>query len=185
MKIYEKSYNLFDLSNTQSQKINGIDFIIDSQNGTVTLNGTATLNQDTAINLTINPLLNGDFYVSGCPDGGSFQTYDIFVWDDTLKARVKQWDGVAGMESVLNASQSNQIKLIQGHVNQIRIRARYGMQFDNMVFVPMIRIPTAPATFEPYGDIWHDTAPKLYINGGFVDKSDLPKKYTNGSWQNQ
>ena len=183
MKIYEKSYNLFDLSNVQSQKINGIDFIIDSQNGTVTLNGTLTLNQDTVISLTINPLLNGDFYISGCPDGGSFQTYDIFVWDNTVRARVKKWDGTTPMESVLSANQSEQIRLIQGHENFIRIRARYGVQFDNLVFTPMIRIPTAPATFEPYGEIFHEIAPKLYVNGDFVIKPDLPRKYVSGNWQ--
>ena len=181
--IFEKSYNLFDLSGAQTQTINGIDFIIDSQTGTVTLNGTALQSRDTTIVLPINNDLSGDYYVSGCPDGGSYQTFDIYVLDNTTRERVKQWDGTTAMESVLAANQSKQIQLVQGHNSDLRIRARYGVQFDNLVFLPMIRVPSAPATFEPYGNVWHNISPKMNISNSWVDKPDLPEKFVNGNWQ--
>ena len=180
--IFEKSYNLLDLSNVQSQTINGIEFSVNAQKGTVTINGTAILNQDTAFNIPIDSTLIGDFYVSGCPNGGSNQTYDVYVWDETTRARVRKWDGTTGMVSVYNANESSEIQLIQNHSIVARIRVRYGIQFENLIFLPMIRVPTAPAVFEPYGDIWHNATPKIYTNSTWADTANNPKKYLNGSW---
>lgn len=146
-----RTENLLSLADVSTQTINGIEFSVNAQNGTVTINGTAILNQDTYINIQTNSKLNGNFYISGCPNGGSNQTYDMYVWDTTEATRVKQWDGTKAMESVFNSSQSKEIKLVAGHKIYVRIRVRYGIQFDNLEFKPMIRIPTASSAFEPYG----------------------------------
>ena len=146
-----RTENLLSLADVSTQTINGIEFSVNAQNGTVTINGTAILNQDTYINIQTNSKLNGNFYISGCPNGGSNQTYDMYVWDTTEATRVKQWDGTTAMESVFNSSQSKEIKLVAGHKIYVRIRVRYGIQFDNLEFKPMIRIPTASSAFEPYG----------------------------------
>lgn len=46
----------------------------------------------------------------------------------------------------------------------------------------MLNVGT-PLPYEPYSaDVWHDLAPKRYENGTFVDTTDNPEKYQNGSW---
>lgn len=147
--VGERTENLLPLT-VQTQTINGVTFTINPITGTVTVNGTPTLAKDTKIDLEIPKNLSGDFYMSGCPDGGSYATYDIFVWDSTAIARVRKWDGTTQSDS--DFGQGNvEIKLIAGHTNTFNIRTRYGVQYNDLVFHPMIRVPSAPPDFEPYG----------------------------------
>ena len=47
----------------------------------------------------------------------------------------------------------------------------------------MLNTGSTALTFEPYSaDVWHDLAPQQYINGEFVDNTNIPEKYQNGTW---
>lgn len=147
--VGERTRNLLPLT-VQTQTINGVTFTTNPTTGTVTVNGTPILAQDTIFNCPIPENLDGDFYMSGCHDGGSYATYDVYVWDFTATARVRKWDGTT--QSDADFGQGNvEIKLIAGHTTSVIIRTRYGVQYNNLVFRPMIRVPSASPDFEPYG----------------------------------
>lgn len=142
--------NLLPLT-IQTQTINGVKFTINIAAGTVTLDGSLTSDISTALSIPIPPTLAGDYYMSGCPSGGSYSTYDAFIWDATAGARPKKWDGTTGSESDFGGG-NVEIKLVSGHSNFYRIRPRYGVQYSgDIVFRPMIRVPSAPPDFDPYG----------------------------------
>lgn len=47
----------------------------------------------------------------------------------------------------------------------------------------MLNLGSTALPYEPYSaDVWHDLAPKQYINGEFVDNTNIPEKYSGGSW---
>lgn len=145
----DRTTNLLPLTE-QTQTINGVTFTTNPTTGTVIINGTPILAQDTIFNCPIPASLSGDFYMSGCPDDGGYRTYDAYVWDITASVRVKKWNGTTQSDS--DFGQGNvEIKLIADHTSVLKIRTRYGVQYDNLVFRPMIRVPSASPDFEPYG----------------------------------
>ena len=47
----------------------------------------------------------------------------------------------------------------------------------------MLNTGSTALPYEPYStDVWHDLAPKRYENNAFVDTTNNPEKYSNGSW---
>ena len=132
--------NLLEIT-ASSQTQNGVTFIVNKDNETITVSGTpSALTQ-----LLIGKLENkGGFILSGCASGGSTTSYDIRT-DNGIDAGSSAIDFGNGA----NFSNNNQ----QGETwIYLTVRANY--TFDNLVFKPMIRrADVTDPTFEPYTSI--------------------------------
>ena len=125
-----------------SATVSGITFTVNAD-GTVTANGTATA--DAYINVTPSPqVLNiepdTDYIVSGCPQGGSANTYYLLPrfcgseYGTGVSARWSQEQSASGIF--------------------VNLYVKSGYTANNLVFKPMIRLATeSDPTFEPYSNI--------------------------------
>lgn len=133
-----------------STTTNGVTFTVDSYAGTITANGRAT--QNTLFIVKLPSDVAGDFYYSGCPAGGATQKYDIYPWDNTTNSRPKDWNGSSTSSADNDFGEGmSQIKVVEGHSTSIVCRVYSGYNAQNLVFRPMLRIPSASKVFEPYG----------------------------------
>jgi len=136
---------------TGSVTKDGITFTA-SANGVVTANGTATAQTQWSDVFEWNQG-TGNYYFSGCPDGGSSTTYDTYMWDRDANARPKQWDGETAIVSCYGDTldQSKQVRLEYGKSYSYIIRIENGVTVNNLKFYPMVReYRIASNTFWPY-----------------------------------
>ena len=145
--------NILELT-TSSKTQNGITFTVNKTDGTITVSGTATA--QAAISFPFD-IPSGDYYFSGCPSGGSASTYDLYAYDSDYSesggGRPRKWDGTTRSDSDYGGT-SQEIKIVNGHRNNLTIRIQSGVDCDNLVFRPMIRISSiTDATFEPYHSV--------------------------------
>lgn len=134
------------LDNTKTTTtVNGVTFTV-NEDKSVTANGTATANAQ--LTLTLQSYIFGDVKFYGC-SGGSPSTYNVYMWDSTVGARPKKWNGVdasGNAEGVFSEA-----KLIPGHINQLSLRVNVGATVNNVVLYPMICAPTETnIEYEPY-----------------------------------
>lgn len=68
--------------------------------------------------------------------------------------------------------------------DEIRIYISNGTYVgDCKIINIMLNTGSTALPYEPYSaDVWHDLAPQQYINGVFVDNTNIPEKYSGGSW---
>lgn len=146
--------------------IYGVVFTV-LDDGRVNVNGTPS--QEYIFSYQIPSTLSGDYYFSGCPSGGSNNSYDVFMYDRTTSSRPKQWDGITTSVSDFGTTADNQVKIIEGHTTEYRIRVRRGHVFNNVIFSPYLRVSTAPSAYMPYSATgWYHSL----------------KKYDGAAWQN-
>lgn len=125
------------LNNTAKSTItNGITFTVNDDK-TITASGTATAT--TAFE--IGPIANvtGNCILSGCPSGGTFETYALAVYSSggTLTNIVDYGNKKTG-------DFTNQL-------GTVKIRIATGTTVDNLVFAPMLRYADiTDDTYEPY-----------------------------------
>ena len=135
--------------------LNGVTFtVLTDSDGNVTgikVNGTAPA--DTALSIPVDTnKLYGDLYFVGC-SGGSSNTYNVYMWDTTAGGRAKKWDGTTASTTSLDGT-FQQVKIVQGNTVYMRLRVMAGQTVENIVFYPMICLPTETATtFAPYSNI--------------------------------
>lgn len=137
IEVSGESYNLLENTAT-SQTINGVEFVV-NEDKSVTANGTATANGEFLINNTL-VLDNGTYILSGCPSGGSANTY-----------RLRCTMGIDS--SVSEFGDSLTITKTSGE-NALYLKIDYssGVVFDNLTFYPMIRKASVKNDrYMPYG----------------------------------
>ena len=140
--------NLLPLTNL-SYGGEGITWTI-ADDGTIVANGTAGSSENARIAVKIPSGLSGNFYFSGCPAGGSAQTYDVYPMDYTTEVRPKKWDGTTEAGTDFGGT-SQEIQVPSGHDVRITCRIRAGVTVSNLTFKPMLRLPTdTDGTFAPY-----------------------------------
>lgn len=155
VQYYDGIKNLLPKGTTRT--VNGVTFTVDDI-GVVTVNGTATAYTTWGIGFTWG-YGTGNYYFSGCADGGSSTKYDCFMWDADASARAKKWDGSTNSESCYGSSlgESQQVRLVNGTRYSFDIRVQEGVTVSNLKFYPMIRhesiasnafIPHAPTNRE-------------------------------------
>ena len=134
-----ESYNLLENTAT-SQTINGVEFVV-NEDKSVTVNGTATANA-TYVLQTNHKLSSGEFIMSGCPSGGSENTFflqyssnvDIAYSDIGSGVKIKEMD----FSKYPNVD--------------VKIQIRSGYTAENLTFYPMIRKATVKNNrYMPYG----------------------------------
>lgn len=145
--------NILELT-TSSKTQNGITFTVNKTDGTITVSGTATAQAGISFPFDIP---SGDYYFSGCPSGGSASTYDLYAYDSDYSesggGRPRKWNGTTRSDSDFGGT-SQEIKIVNGHRNNLIIRIQGGVTCNNIVFRPMIRIGSiSDDTFEPYHSV--------------------------------
>ena len=119
-----------------TQEKNGVTFTVNSD-GTVTANGTSTGTID--IKVAEGIFENGKSYIlSGCPSGGSTNTYMIY-------------NGNASQ--IVDVGSGNEFTF-SSQLNYVFIGIRSGVTLNNLVFKPMLTLADVPdsdyAHYQPY-----------------------------------
>lgn len=128
--------NLLNVEKT-TQTVNGVTFTI-NEDKTIIANGTASaLVTFNLINTTFT-LPSGQYYLSGCPSGGSDSTYRL---DINNGADGNQRDYGNGRTFTLNQSTT---------INNVRIRIASGATLNGLIFKPMINTGSTAQPYEPY-----------------------------------
>lgn len=123
--------------------INGVTFT-DNCDGTITANGTATQNAYYYLDNNsgnAHNVLGKNVWLSGCPAGGSLQTYVLqwFNYDGSLSAARDFGKGINFTVSKAAANNYNIVIVIMA-----------GVTANNLVFRPMLNTGSAPKPWEPY-----------------------------------
>lgn len=114
--------------------ISGLSFT-NNADGSITVNGTATHN--IYLNLADFYNLDGEYYISGCPAGGSIDTYRIIV-DENNKG------------NAYDIGEGARFTAKKGNVYSILISVLEGVTLTNAVFKPMLNRGTTALPYEPY-----------------------------------
>lgn len=150
---------------------NGVTFTKQSD-GTIIANGTATANH-AQYQISIDGLC-GDYYFTGCPLGGTNNTYHIYVWDGVANARPKKWDGITSTTNN-TGGMLNEFKVPLGHRITMNIRIMQGVTVNNVVFKPMMLSPKAvDSEYEPYEKHSYPLDSSLILRG--IPKLDANNK---------
>ena len=145
------------LKNTAITKtVNGITFTV-NEDGTVTANGTATSTSYIAIN-TFSYIANQDYILSGCPTGGSDDTYKMYSINVSTGGGHTNDYGKGGA-----------IKVSTDQVGEIRIRIASGYTANNLVFKPKLEKGTISTPYSHYGQ---GSANVTICNKNFYDKNN-------------
>lgn len=172
---YTAGKNLLENTGTTTTK-NGITFTVNND-GSVTVNGTAT----GLVSFNINDkfsLPNGEYILSGCPEGGDSSTYYLFMLASDGLAPSDKGDGKT---FVVN----------NNHISYVAIFIQSGVTLNNLTFYPMIRkASVTDDTYEPYNGIDVDTRfeivsssmPKIFIDTSNVIYT-FPAVSTNSPWE--
>lgn len=143
----DRTKNICELGTTRTFR--GVTFTV-INDGTVTISGRITsADESISVRVSVPIYGDGDYIFSGCPEGGSNDTYYAYMWDYTTGERCKRWDGTTPVYNETGLGQ--QVKIISGHEVGYGIRVTAGVTYENLVFKPMIRLHNATANFEPYG----------------------------------
>lgn len=128
--------NLLNVEKT-TQTVSGVTFTI-NEDKTIIANGTASaLITFNLINTTFT-LASGQYYLSGCPSGGSDSTYRL---DINNGADGNQRDYGNGSSFTLSESTT---------ISNVRIRIASGATVNRLEFKPMINTGSAAQPYEPY-----------------------------------
>ena len=132
--------NLLKFTST-TQTINGVTFTVNDDQ-TITVNGTASATTTYVLVPNTQAILipDGNYILSGCPNGGGTTTYDLrWYLYSTGKSAYDQGSG-ASVEKDGNTTVSN-----------IAIIIRSGITVNNITFKPMLRDSVVRSnTFVPY-----------------------------------
>ena len=128
--------NVFEIT-AETATSRGVTFTVDKQAGTVTTSGTATDGSAIFV-MNIPSGLSGDYYLSGCAEGGTSSTYYIEGRDLTTGGKLPSWEG-GNSVNCYDLYQSRKITIPQGHECALRIVFARNVNADGLVFKPMIR----------------------------------------------
>lgn len=122
--------------------IDGLSFTVNPDESVV-VNGTCTAESYTAFLVSIQRnlnLANGNYYLTGCPSGGSTQTYYM---------QLHNYDGANGTKFDTGSGVQIDFQNAGGEYN-IAIVIRSGYTANNLVFKPMLNSGTSALPWEPY-----------------------------------
>lgn len=117
------SYPYVDATTT----VNGIKFIDDGK-GTITVDGKATESAIFCIAKNIS-LSDGSYMLSGCPTGGSSDTYHIWV---------QKTDSESSITHIKECGEKQKFTIENGDIISIWIRIMAGTTVENLVFSPKV-----------------------------------------------
>ena len=115
--------------------------ITSNADGSVTYNGTATADVNhRASNYFSLPV--GEYILSGCPQGGSYETFDLRLCESSGNVIKRDFGG--GSQASLTETAENL---------QVLVVIRKGVTVSNLTFYPMLRLASdTDATYAPYAN---------------------------------
>lgn len=124
-----------------SRKISGVTFTIQSD-GSITVNGTATANVIFALesDATMFTLPVGNYFLSGCPSGGSTTSYFMVAVNGagiTYDKFLRDFGSGISVPS-------------KGEKWKVSIRIISGYTANNLVFKPQLELGSTATAYEPY-----------------------------------
>lgn len=130
-------------NNLTSRTDNGIT-LTKNDDGIITVNGTATATVEISLNSTFMPDKDSEYILSGCPSGGSADTYSL---------RYYEWSG--GWKQLFRNNDYGNGVILRHTDEAVNFATRIvivnGTTVSNLVFKPMIRkIDVENDTYEPY-----------------------------------
>ena len=96
--------NMFEIT-AETSTSRGVTFTVDKQAGTVTTSGTAK-GGSAIFYMPISADVKGDFYYSGCAEGGTSSTYYIDTYDEDTGVKLKGWNGTTPTSNCYYLTQS-------------------------------------------------------------------------------
>lgn len=151
--VGERTTNFIDLSVISSETRSGVTFTVDRLSGTVTVDGTNTSSSN--INFRIEGFAApppGNYYFTGCPEGGTSSTYLVIPYDTAAGAATRKWNGTTATPSDYGNG-ALEVLVTDTTVLRFTIRICAGYTANNLVFKPFLWLgdlgTTAP--FIPYG----------------------------------
>lgn len=124
---------------SKSGVINGITYKVNSD-GSILLNGTATANSSFVLVSNLSPIKldkSESYFLSGCPSGGGFESYRIFIQNTAYQQ---------GYSDV-----GNGVSFTAEYTDYyIFIIIWEGFTVNNLVFSPMLNYGTSALPYEPY-----------------------------------
>lgn len=152
--IGERTKNIFEIipSDQIITETGTLTFTTDAESGTITANGTVGSKEATVKqSFMVTPELAGDYYFSGSfNQTGSTSTFDAYMYDLTAHAFIQKWNGTT-RSPYIKGTESQEVKLIEGHSVELTIRVYKNTTVDNLVFKPMLRPADTTPEFIPYG----------------------------------
>ncbi len=124
---------------SKSGVINGITYKVNSD-GSILLNGTATANSSFVLVSNLFPIKldkSKKYVLSGCPSGGGFESYRIFIQDTTYQ----QGNSDIGNGVIFTTEYTDYY---------IFIIISEGVTVNNLLFKPMLNIGASAPPYEPY-----------------------------------
>lgn len=149
--VGERTKNLLEIP-VEGTIYNGVSFIVDKAAGTVTATRESASSSDAIFAIEIPDELKGqNLYFSGCPSGGTVDTYNVYTVDYVTTERALQWDGTTPTATDYGTNSDNEVRYVENHRAQLRLRIKAGYDAQNVVFKPMLRKADASSVFVPYG----------------------------------
>lgn len=150
-----KSKNLLPFPYFHSSMLHlGITYTVNSD-GTITANGTATGRSEFVLSANKSDWASGDYVLSGCPSGGSKNTYYL----QTINGYVDTGSGIKAPS--------------MAELKRISIVIIKGTTVSNLVFKPQLELGTTPTAYTPYITDFSGVTLKRY------GKNLLPYPYKN------
>lgn len=131
--------------------IDGLSFVVNPDESVV-VNGTCTAESYTAFLVSTQGnlnLVNGNYYLTGCPSGGSTQTYYM---------QLHNYDGSNGTKFDAGSGVQIDFQNAGGEYN-VAIVIRSGYTANNLVFKPMLNAGTSALPWEPYSGGYASPSP--------------------------
>lgn len=153
---YKGGKNLLDPSThytASHYESQGITFDLNSD-GSVTINGTVVEGASSSPQFSFywtQPITGNYYFCANIPYSGTYN--EIYMYDNTVGARCRQWDGVSNGLSSHSARPLCEAQLIAGHRISlvIRISRDTGFAYNNVTCSPMLMASNCTdTTFEPY-----------------------------------
>ena len=163
------SKNLLKIS-IDTQTINGVTFTVNYITGEIILSGTAEYDIDRLITYATNykdtdkcylPKIDQNYIISGCPSGGSDDSYYLYLSHATLTVGKDYGDSITFHNQYYIAI-------------DIGIHISAGTVCDGLVFKPMVRLEGTSSDFEVYKQNLYN---KILVNSSKIDS--LSKEHNN------
>lgn len=127
--------NYINIENT-SKTINGITFTVNSD-GSILANGTATARVSYPIQNNFKNFEAGQYFVSGCPSGGSEATYYLILWNENWVSMGSEY-GKGRLVSLSNQKAKLHINIMKDTV------------CNNLLFKPQMEKGTKATDYEAH-----------------------------------
>ena len=167
---------LIDLTNKVNTTINGIDFVIDSKNGTITMNGTAT--QLTIFHIPLKNAITTDTVVSICNNNTTVNSNILTRLVTNIGEQL-----IACYCTNINDKTENQT--LRNDAVEFQVRIPQDEILTNFIIKPMLNLGSSVLPWEPCtnGASPNTSYPQEIYSAG--DNGSITEKITNKNFYNK